>query len=291
MTQQRKDFPEFYLTRPQPCPYLPDRYERKLFTHLGREKSAAHFDMLHRDGFRRSQTIAYRPHCEDCKACISVRIRVDDFVQTRSQKRVWRLNKDIHSARAPAISSAEQYALFKSYVETRHNDGGMAEMSQFDYQAMVEDSVVESFVTVYRLPKSSQARVKPSVQGAAKTAIDGRYSYALAGGQYQHNGDATGRIGNGSENLGSPLIALALCDELSDGISLVYSYFDPHLQARSLGTFIILETISYAKALQLPYVYLGYWVQGSPKMDYKIRFLPQDHLIDGEWRKVDKGDF
>ena len=245
MTEQRKDFPEFYLTRPQPCPYLPDRYERKLFTHLGREKSMAHFDLLHSEGFRRSQTIAYRPHCENCNACISVRIRVDEFERTKSQKRVWRQNKDIHAVRAPAIASAEQYALFNAYVETRHNDGGMADMSQYDYQAMIEDSVVDSFLIEYRLPRE--------------------------GGEPE-------------------LVAVALCDHLSDGISLVYSYFDPLLTSRSIGTYIILETIDYAVSLGLPYVYLGYWVEGSPKMDYKIRFLPQDHLIDGEWVKVGKQD-
>ncbi|GJM02758.1 MAG: putative arginyl-tRNA--protein transferase [Rhodomicrobium sp.] len=272
MTEQRKDFPEFYLTRPQPCPYLPDRYERKLFTHLGREKSSAHFDLLHGDGFRRSQTIAYRPHCENCKSCISVRIRVNDFAQSRSQKRVWRLNKDIHSARAPALASPEQYALFKSYVETRHNDGGMADMSQNDYQAMIEDSVVDSFLTEYRLPRQINSSDPQANEGQ-------NYTYSLAGENYQRAA---------SHNKSSPLIGIALCDELSDGVSLVYSYFDPDFKARSLGTFIILETISYAQALGLPFVYLGYWVEGSPKMDYKIRFLPQDHLIDGVWRKVSK---
>lgn len=275
MTEQRKDFPEFYLTRPQPCPYLPDRLERKLFTHLGREKSAAQFDLLHREGFRRSQTIAYRPHCDSCKACVSVRIRVNDFAMTKSQKRVWRLNRDIHTARAPSQTSAEQYALFKSYVDARHMDGGMADMNQFDYQAMVEDSVVDSFLTEYRLPRSM---------------------VALREGREADKGRETGEAcsGEGSDlpakdlpttSYPASLIAVALCDELSDGISLVYSYFDPSLAQRSLGTFLILETISYAQALQLPYVYLGYWVKSSPKMDYKSRFLPQDHLIDGEWRR------
>lgn len=266
MTEQRKDFPEFYLTRPQPCPYLPDRLERKLFTHLGREKSADQFDLLHREGFRRSQTIAYRPHCDSCKACISVRIRVNDFAMSKSQKRVWRLNRDLHTARAPSQTSAEQYALFKSYVDARHMDGGMADMNQFDYQAMVEDSVVDSFLTEYRLPRSA---VAVREDGAAPSA------------------EASELRPKDLPAPSSPasLIGVALCDELSDGISLVYSYFDPALAQRSLGTFIILETISYAQALQLPYVYLGYWVKSSPKMDYKSRFLPQDHLIDGEWRR------
>ncbi len=252
MTEQSKDFPEFYLTRPQPCPYLPDRQERKLFTHLGSEKSVSQFNFLHQDGFRRSQTIAYRPHCDGCAACVSVRIAVEDFKLSKSQKRVWNLNKNLQVLRGDAHSSAEQYALFKDYVETRHGDGGMADMSLFDYQAMIEDSLVDSFVVEYRRQQSA-------------AATEGSQS---------------------SDPFNSALIGVSLCDRLSDGISLVYSFFDPALQHLSLGTYIILETIEYAASIGLPYVYLGYWVKGSPKMDYKIRFLPQDHLIKGEWRRV-----
>ena len=257
MTEQRKNFPEFYLTRPQICPYLPDRLERKLFTHLGRDKSQVHFDFLHNDGFRRSQTIAYRPHCEGCSACVSVRIRVDEFVRSKSQNRVWRANRDVISTRVGPFSSAEQYALFKAYVEQRHDDGGMADMSLFDYQAMIEDSVVDSFVIEYRLP--------PTAVPTMAEPSDPSYSSAVA----------------------PPLIGAALCDELNEGISLVYSFFDPLLDKRSLGTFIILDAVARAKALGLAFVYLGYWVKGSPKMDYKVNFLPQDHLIDGEWQRVE----
>jgi len=268
MTEQRKDFPEFYLTRPQPCPYLPDRQERKLFTHLIADKSQAQFDFLHSDGFRRSQTIAYRPHCEDCTACISVRIRVDDFSITKSQKRVWRNNQDVISTRSDTDSRAEQYALFKAYVEARHGDGGMADMTLFDYQAMIEDSVVDSFLTEYRLPR----RAAPSASIDRDVPVS-----KLTATPFQ-------------SLKRTDLIGVALCDRLSDGISLVYSFFDPLMVTRSMGSFMILETIEYAKALELPYVYLGYWVKGSPKMDYKVRFLPQDHLVHGEWVRVDKDD-
>ena len=258
MTEQRKNFPEFYLTRPQSCPYLPNRMERKLFTHLGRDKNPGHFDLLHQDGFRRSQTIAYRPHCEGCTACISVRIRVDEFSPSKSQKRVWRFNKDVTSTRVAAVSSAEQYSLFQAYVEERHKDGGMTDMSVFDYQSMVEDSVVDSFMIEYRVPR-------------VPNPLEPELPFPLS-----------------SSRPATQLIGAALCDGLSDGLSLVYSFFDPDLKKRSLGTFIILETITRAQALGLAYVYLGYWVKGSPKMDYKAKFLPQDHLIDGRWQWVDK---
>jgi arginine-tRNA-protein transferase len=245
---------------------LPDRDERKLFTHLGPEGSVADFDYLHQEGFRRSQTIAYRPQCEHCTACTSVRIRVDEFKRSKSQKRVWSNNKSLIASRMDALSSAEQYALFKAYVETRHSDGGMADMTLFDYQAMIEDSFVDSFLREYRAP--TQNKISTNDTG---------YSFSLSAETYKPKPS-------------SDLIAVALCDLLSDGISLVYSFFEPNLHSRSIGTYIILETIDYAQAVGLPYVYLGYWVKGSQKMDYKVNFMPQDHLINGEWVRVEKAE-
>ncbi len=136
--------------------------------------------------------------------------------------------------------SAEQYSLFRAYIDARHADGGMAEMSVLDYSLMVEDSVVETFVTEYRL--------KPD--------------------------PATGE---------APLIGVSLCDRLSDGISMVYSFYDPDQPARSLGSYMILEQVGYARALGLPFVYLGYWIEGSRKMRYKNRFAPQERLTAKGW--------
>ena len=87
MTEQQKHFPEFYVTAPQPCPYLPGRQERKLFTHLTHEKPSGLIDNLLRGGFRRSQNIAYMPYCEGCQACVSVRVVIDEFVIGRSMRR------------------------------------------------------------------------------------------------------------------------------------------------------------------------------------------------------------
>lgn len=263
MTKQEKDFPEFYLTRPQPCPYLPDRDERKLFTHLGGDKSTAEFNHLHHEGFRRSQTIAYRPQCDGCTACTSVRIRVNEFKRSKSQKRVWNANKALVAEKTDAVYSAEQYTIFNAYVETRHSDGGMADMSMFDYQAMIEDSSVNSFLREYRQP-------------VPDTPIDSIASFSVSLSAETYRQTSSG------------LVAVALCDQLNDGISLVYSFFDPALYNKSVGTYIILETIDYAISVGALYVYLGYWVKGSQKMDYKVNFLPQDHLIDGEWVRVEK---
>src|SRR3974377_2278332 len=87
MSEQQKHLPEFYVTAPQPCPYLAGRLERKLFTHLTHDKPLALVDNLLKGGFRRSQNIAYMPYCEGCQACISVRVLVDEFKPSRSLRR------------------------------------------------------------------------------------------------------------------------------------------------------------------------------------------------------------
>ena len=239
MTEHKSNFPEFYITSPQPCPYLPGRLERKLFTHLTRDKPGFLVDNLLKGGFRRSQNIAYMPCCDACSACVPVRILVDEFVPKRSLKRNARDNLDLVATRVPAAPSSEQYALFRDYIEARHADGGMAEMSVLDYSLMVEDSVVETFVTEYR--------------------------------------------GKPDENGETPLLGVSLCDRLSDGISMVYSFYDPDVSARSLGTYMILDHVNYAREQGYAFVYLGYWIEGSPKMRYKDRFQPQERLTSKGW--------
>lgn len=82
------------------------------------------------------------------------------------------------------------------------------------------------------------------------------------------------------------LRAACLTDRLSDGLSAVYSFFDPGFERRSLGTMMILWLIERARELDLPYVYLGYWVPESPKMAYKARFAPSETLSGGLWRRL-----
>ncbi|MEG6509545.1 arginyltransferase [Methyloligella sp. 2.7D] len=245
MTEHKSNFPEFYITAPQPCPYLAGRFERKLFTHLTPDKPDVLIDNLLKGGFRRSQNIAYMPYCDSCAACVPVRILVDEFQPSRSLKRIARSNRDLMMSRCNPVPNSEQYSLFRSYIDSRHADGGMAEMSVLDYSLMVEDSVVDTFLTEYR--------VKPDPEGDGET----------------------------------PLAAVCLCDRLSDGISMVYSFYDPEQNARSLGTYMILEHVEYARSLGLPYVYLGYWIEGSRKMRYKNRFHPQEHLTSKGWVRYD----
>jgi arginine-tRNA-protein transferase len=248
MTKIVTDAHQFYLTAPSPCPYLPQRQERKVFTHLVGPNSSALHDLLTQGGFRRSQGIAYRPACEACMACVSVRVCADSFRPTQSMRRVARQNRDLIGRFRPAQATSEQYGLFRRYLDSRHAEGGMAHMSVLDYALMVEDSHVESGVVEYR-------------RRGPDSAIVGR-----------DQGD---------------IIACTLTDVLSDGLSMVYSFFDPDLADRSLGTFMILEHIGRARKLGKPYLYLGYWVDGSPKMAYKARFRPQERLTTRGWLRAD----
>lgn len=248
MTKHQIDAPQFYLTAPSPCPYLPGREERKVFTHLVGQRAATLNDMLTQGGFRRSQNIAYRPACEGCRSCVSVRVMVDGFVANRSFTRIKRQNDDLVSTEVAPSPSSEQYSLFRRYLDARHPDGGMADMSVLDYAMMIEDSHV------------------------ATTMIE-----------YRFRGPDTAITGSGE----GQVIATALTDILGDGLSMVYSFFDPGYSDRSLGTFMILDHIHRARRLGLPYVYLGYWVEGSPKMHYKERFRPQQRLGPRGWERVE----
>ena len=228
---------QFYVTAPQPCPYLPGKVERKLFTALQGEGACHLNDVLSHQGFRRSQNVLYRPSCAGCSACLSARIVARDFRPSRGQRRVIRRNAGLERvARSPWATEA-QYALFRRYLDARHATGGMADMDMHEFAAMIEESPVRSQVIEYY------------------------------------------RAGPG----GRQLAAVCLTDVLSDGVSMVYSFFDPDLERDSLGSYIILDHVAFAAEQALPYVYLGYWVPGSVKMNYKARFQPLEIFVEGRW--------
>jgi arginyl-tRNA--protein-N-Asp/Glu arginylyltransferase len=249
MTQHPTQSPQFFLTAPSPCPYLEGQFERKVFTHLVGSKAPEMNDLLTQGGFRRSQNIAYRPACETCRACVSVRILAQEFSPSRSMRRVLQRNSDLVGVMRDAEPSTEQYSLFRAYLDARHRKGGMSDMTVLDYAMMVEDTHVDTKVIEYR-------RRGPD-------------SFITGTGQGE-------------------LLAVALTDRMSDGLSMVYSFFDPELEERSLGTFMILDHIARVVAMGLPHVYLGYWVKGSRKMNYKRRFLPQEHLGPKGWERFEE---
>ncbi len=256
MTDQSSFFPDFHVTMAQPCPYLPGRLERKLFTHLTPDKPAPFIDKLLRNGFRRSQNVAYLPYCNDCHACVSVRIIVHQFEPSKSFKRLKKRNMDLVAERVKRKATSEQYDLFNKYINARHGDGGMADMDHFDFSMMIEESEADTFLTEYRL--------RPTLDELADS-------------------DETD-----TPVKKNPLIAVSLCDRLSDGISMVYSFFDPQYKPRSLGSYMILEHVDYTRRQGLPFVYLGYWIDGCRKMSYKARFTPQQRLTPNGWQDAEE---
>ncbi len=239
MSIERRNFPQFFITAPSPCPYLPGRIERKVFTHLVGHDARSLNTQLSQGGFRRSQNIAYRPACDGCGACVSVRVPVNSFDPNRSLRRVLARNCDIEARVIKPRATSEHYSLFRSYIDTRHSEGGMADMTALDFAAMIDDSFVDNRLVEYR----------------RKT----------------DNSEA------------GELLAAVLIDLLGDGISMIYSFYSPEYPSRSLGNYMILDSIARARRLGVPYLYLGYWVRGSRKMDYKSRFMPQERLTVEGW--------
>lgn len=225
----------FFTTAPLPCPYLPDRQERKIVTELSGPDAESLHEALSRAGFRRSHSIAYTPACPGCNACVPVRIRVDEFAPHRTLRRIARANETLSARQSVARATAEQYRLFARYQEARHAGGDMALMGFYDYRSMVEDSPIETFLVEFRSPDNQ-------------------------------------------------LRAAVLTDRMNDGLSAVYSFYDPDLPQASLGTYMILWLIGESLRRGLPYVYLGYWIAESGKMSYKARFTPLEAYGPGGWR-------
>jgi leucyl-tRNA---protein transferase len=232
--------PQFYVTAPQPCPYLEGRMERKLFTALQGEHAQKLNDTLSKQGFRRSQNVLYRPSCAECSACLSARIRVADFTHSRTHKKILKRNTQFRRNATSPWATEDQFALFRKYLDARHADGGMADMDIFEFAAMIEETPIKSRVIEYTQSTSS----------------------------------------------GRHLAAVCLTDVFDDGLSLVYSFYDPDLSDISLGTHIILDHIAIAREAGLPYVYLGYWVPGSRKMGYKAGFTALEIYKQGRWQDI-----
>ena len=235
-------FPRFFVTSPAPCPYLPGRSERKVFTELKGPHAGELNDALGRIGFRRSQTVAYRPSCADCTACVSVRVVAEEFRPSSTQRRNLKRNSDLVATLCRPWSTAEQFELLQRYLGARHPGGGMATMDEVDFADMVEHTPVDSYVIEYR---------EPSIDGTP------------------------GR-----------LVGACLTDKQGDGLSMIYSFYEPDQTNRTgLGTYIILDHIRRAVELGLPYVYLGYWVDGSARMQYKVRYRPLEKLGRDGWER------
>ncbi|MDG4577277.1 MAG: arginyltransferase [Defluviicoccus sp.] len=231
----------FFATAPLPCPYLAGRTERRLVTELSGRQAGVIHDVLSQAGFRRSHGLAYIPICRDCSACAAVRVCVPDFVAKRAHRRILQRNAELVATNTPPIATSEHFVLFREYERDRHGDGEMARMTFYDYQALIEETPVDTYLLEIRTPAGH-------------------------------------------------LVGVCLTDRMSDGLSAVYSFFDPRLARRSLGSFIILTLIEQARRAGLPHVYLGFWIAECQKMAYKARFQPLEAYTPDGWQPLDPTD-
>ena len=237
--------PQFYVTAPQKCPYIKGKVERKLFTALYGRNSVKLNDDLSLQGFRRSQKVLYRPLCSNCSACLSIRVKVNEFQNSKSQKRVISKNKGIERIEKKPEATDEQYQIFKKYLNHRHLNGGMSDMDALEFSSMIEETNVDSQIFEYWKIINSEKK---------------------------------------------ELVAVCLTDTNNDGLSMVYSFYDPQYNTNSLGKFMILDHISLTKSRNLNYLYLGYWIRQNSKMGYKSNYFPAEVYYKNEWKEISENN-
>lgn len=239
MSHSHREVP-LYLSGPQPCSYLTEQISQSLFVDPDFNLNMSGYNQLLRQGFRRSGNLVYRPWCQACQQCLSVRLPVKDFAYRRRHRRILKANADITTNMAAARFSKAHFDLYQRYTATRHTGGSMADSTADEYRDFLFSRWADTLLLEMHL--------------------DGR------------------------------LVGVAVTDQTADALSALYTFFDPELPKRSLGTFGVLSQISMARQLDLPYLYLGYWVRDCQKMAYKADFRPLELYSQQSWQRIEMGE-
>jgi len=228
---------QLYLTAPYSCSYLPDREARSQVATPNFLITPAVYSELVQQGFRRSGTFTYRPHCDTCQQCVPVRVDISAFKPNRSQRRAWKQHLSLEVTLHNLEDNPEYFDLYRRYQNARHRDGGMDHDNPEQYRNFLLQSHVDSLLVEFR-----------------------------------------------AEGI---LLMVSIVDVLQDGLSSVYTFYDPDIAHSSFGTFNVLWQIELCRKLQLPHLYLGYWIEHSRKMAYKFNFQPLQGLLQGNWQLLE----
>jgi arginine-tRNA-protein transferase len=276
----------FYLTAPYPCSYLPELQARSQVATPAFLINTPVYSALVQHGFRRSGTHTYRPHCDGCRACVPLRVVAQDFSSSRSQRRAWKQHAQLETSLHPLQDSAEHYDLYQRYQRARHEDGGMDNDDRESYQGFLLQSHVDTLLVEFREPFDP-------ADGTTSHSTDETTSQStrLSKDNSQVAGykPASGQVA-GCQDRQGVLRMVSVIDLLSDGLSAVYTFYEPDLPGASFGVYNVLWQIELCRKLGLEYVYLGYWIAHSRKMAYKTRYQPAQGLQDGEWVAIDEGN-